>query len=199
MLSFPSLPIFSGYCATGISGKAPPSPKSCTKLYYKQNSGTWNARSLYKSDALTRAAREFARYKLGLVDVTGKAHIFFYGKGNENHQLGTGFLYTKVSGVKTVQFVGDTMSYIVLKGHWCNTIDFNLHAPSEEKHDHSKDRFYEELEQAFDHFPKYHTKSPLGDFNAKLERGGIFTLTIGNESLHQDSNDNGVSIIKFAT
>ena len=29
-----------------------------------------------------------------------------------------------------------------------------------------KDSFYEELEQVFDHFPKYHTKILLGDFNA---------------------------------
>ena len=80
VLSFPSLPIFSGYWATGISGKAPPSPKSCTKSYYKQNSGTWNARSLNRSDALTTAARELARYKLGLVCVTG-GHVEQGGYG----------------------------------------------------------------------------------------------------------------------
>jgi len=73
------------------------------------------------------------------------------------------------------------MSYVVLKGHWCNTIDFNVHAPSDEKSDHSKDSFYEELEQVFDNFRKCHMKSTLGDFNAKLEREGIFKLTIGNE------------------
>jgi hypothetical protein len=39
----------------------------------------------------------------------------------------------------------------------------------------------------------------LGDFNAKVGRENIFKLTIGNESLHQDSNDNGVRIINFAT
>ena len=33
----------------------------------------------------------------------------------------------------------------------------NVHAPSEEKRDDSKDSFYEELEQVFFyHFPKYH-------------------------------------------
>jgi hypothetical protein len=37
----------------------------------------------------------------------------------------------------------------------CNIILLNVHAPSQEKSDISKDRFYEELEQVFDHFPKY--------------------------------------------
>ena len=32
-----------------------------------------------------------------------------------------------------------------------------------------------------------------------MERENIFKPTIGNESLHQDSNDNGVRIINFAT
>ena len=74
-----------------------------------------------------------------------------------------------------------------------------MHAPSEEKSDESKDRYYEELEQVFDHFPKYHMQILLGDFNAKVGRENIFKPTIGNESLHQDSNDNGVRIVNFAT
>jgi hypothetical protein len=39
--------------------------------------------------------------------------------------------------------------------------------------------------------------SLLGDFNAKLWKENIFKPTIGNESLHQDSNDNGVRIVNF--
>ena len=39
----------------------------------------------------------------------------------------------------------------------------------------------------------------LGEFNAKLGREKSFKPTIGNESLHQYSNDNGVRIVKFAT
>jgi len=39
----------------------------------------------------------------------------------------------------------------------------------------------------------------LGDFNAKVSRENIFKPTIGNESLQQDSNDNGVSVVNFAT
>jgi len=51
----------------------------------------------------------------------------------------------------------------------------------------------------FSNFPKYHMKILLGDFNAKVGRENIFKPTIGNESLHQDSNDNGVRILQFAT
>ena len=58
---------------------------------------------------------------------------------------------------------------------------------------------YEELEEVFDHFPKYHMKILLGDFNAKVGREDIFKPIIGQESIHQDSNDNGVRIVNFAT
>ena len=74
-----------------------------------------------------------------------------------------------------------------------------MHAPSEKKSGDSKDSFYEELDQVFDHFPKYHMKILLKDFNARVERENIFKLTIGNDSLHQDSNDNGVRIVNCDT
>jgi hypothetical protein len=32
----------------------------------------------------------------------------------------------------------------------------------------------------------------LGDFNAKVGKECVFKMTVGNERLHQDSNDNGV-------
>ena len=87
----------------------------------------------------------------------------------------------------------------MLRGRWRNIILVNVHAPSEEKSYESKDSFYEELEQVFEHFPKYHTKILLGDFNIKMGRENIFKPTIGQEILHQDSNDNGVRLVNFAT
>ena len=86
-----------------------------------------------------------------------------------------------------------------MRGRWCNIIVLNVHAPNEEKCDDSKDSFYEELERVFGHFPKYDMKILLGHFNAKVGRENIFMPTIGNESLHQDSNDNGFRIVNFAT
>jgi len=107
--------------------------------------------------------------------------------------------YRILTAVKRAECVSDRMSYIVLRDCWCSIIVLNVHEPSEEKSDDSKDSFYEELEQVFDHFPIYHMKTLLGDFNAKLEREDIFKATKGSGSLHQDSNGNGVRIVNFAT
>jgi hypothetical protein len=39
----------------------------------------------------------------------------------------------------------------------------------------------------------------FGDFNAKVGREDIFKPTIGNESSHEISNDNGVRVVNHAT
>jgi len=42
-------------------------------------------------------------------------------------------------------------------------------------------------------------KMLLGDINAKVGRENIFKPTIGQEIFHQDSNDNEVILVNFAT
>jgi hypothetical protein len=67
--------------------------------------GTLNVMSLYRTGSLGTAARELPRYKLNLVGVQEvrwdtrrmvkeEYYNFLYEKGNRNHQLGKGFLYT---------------------------------------------------------------------------------------------------------
>jgi hypothetical protein len=140
------------------------------------------------------------RWNRGGTKPAGK-YTFFYKKRNENHELGTVFFVhrTIVSAVKRVQFVSDRMSYIILRGHWCDISVLNVHAPTEDKTDDVKDSFYNEPKRVFDKFPKYHMKILLGDFNAEVGREDIFKPTIGKESLHEISNDNGVRAVNFTT
>jgi exonuclease III len=184
--------------------------------------GTWNVRSLYRSGPLKTVSRELTKYKLDLVGVQevrwdkgGTDPVgdftFFYGNGNSDHHLGTSFFVHKriILAVKRIEFVSDRMSYMTLRGRWCDIIVLNVHAPTEDKCDGTKDSFYEELEGVFDQFlekaslnklllllldqfQKYHIKILLGVFNAKVGREDIFKPTIGNESLLETSNDNGV-------
>jgi exonuclease III len=127
--------------------------------------GTWNIRSLYRIGSLKTVGRELGKYKLDLVGVqevrwekggTERAedYTFFYGQGNGDHQLGTGYFVHKriASAVRRVEFISDRMSYIILRGRWCNIIVLKVHAPCEDKGDDVKDSVYEELGRVFDQF-----------------------------------------------
>jgi hypothetical protein len=74
-----------------------------------------------------------------------------------------------------------------------------VHAPTEDKVDVIKYGFYEELEQIFDQFSRYHMKILMGDFSAKVGREDFLKPIIGNDSLHEASNDIGVRVVNFAT
>ena len=95
-----------------------------------------------------------------------------------------------VSAVKRVEFVSDRMSHIVLRGHWRNIIILNEHAPTEEKTVDSKYSFI-----------RNYISFSISSLSAisKLRREDIFKPTVGNVSLHRDSNDNGVRKVNFAT
>jgi hypothetical protein len=139
------------------------------------------------------------RWEGGGTEPAGE-YKFFYGKGNENHELGTDSFVLKrnISADKRAEFVSDSMSYIMLRGRWCHVIVLNVHAPTEDKTDDVKDSFYEEVERVFVKFPTHHKKILLGDCNVEVVREDIFKPIIGNESLHEISNDNGVRLVHFA-
>jgi hypothetical protein len=87
----------------------------------------------------------------------------FYGNGNENHEVRTGFIGHKriISAVKRAEFVTDRTSYIILRGVWCDIIVLNVQVQTEDTIDDIRDTFYEELDHVFDKLPKYNIKIVL--------------------------------------
>jgi hypothetical protein len=59
-----------------------------------------------------------------------------------------------ISAIKRVEFVIDSLSYIVLRGRWFHIIVLNVHAPTQDKTYDVKDSFHEELECIFHKFLK---------------------------------------------
>jgi hypothetical protein len=115
--------------------------------------GTWNVRSLCRIGSLKTVARELGKCKVELVGVQvrwekggAEDYTFFYGQGNGDHQLGTGFFVHKriVSAVRKVEIISARMSYIISRVRWCNIIVLNVHPPCEDKGDDVKDSFCEE-------------------------------------------------------
>jgi hypothetical protein len=70
---------------------------------------------------------------MGGTEAAGE-YAFFYGKGIENHELGTGCFVRKsiISAGNGVEFVSDRMPCIILKVRWCHIV-LNVHAPAEDK------------------------------------------------------------------
>jgi len=124
--------------------------------------------------------------------------FFFLCKCNENLQLGRVFVHHRISAVKRVEFISYSMSYIVqssLLRYHC----FECACTNWEKNWWFKRQFLWGIRASFRSFSYSHMKRMPGDFNEKLGRMDIFRPTIGNESLHQDSNDKGVRTVNFAT
>jgi hypothetical protein len=104
-------------------------------------------------------------------------YICFCGRGNKNHQPGTEFFvhHRTVSAVMTVEFDSNRMSYIVLRGPWCNIIVLNVHSQSEEKLMIQKTVYMSKCVFLI----IFHTKILLGDFNAKTGQRGYFQTNWG--------------------
>jgi hypothetical protein len=147
---------------------------------------------------LNAVARELVKYNLDLVAVqevrwdnggseAADDDILLYGNGYANLHLCTSLLihHGIRTAVKRVKFISDRMSYIILRGEWCDVIVLNVHPPSQDKSDFMKNRLYKELSCVLDQSLRYHIKMLLRDSSAKVRREDVIKATVGNVILQE--------------
>jgi hypothetical protein len=129
-----------------------------------------------------------------------KNWIIFYSCDNKEHELGTGFVIHRRVKHLIMNFKPKSyrMYWLRIKGNFFNYGKINAHAPTEDKSDIEKDAFYDGLRNLYDACPKHDIKLIIGDLNAQVGKEAIYCPTIGKETHHQESNENGKRLINLA-
>ncbi|XP_025407911.1 craniofacial development protein 2-like [Sipha flava] len=173
--------------------------------------GTWNMRSLYRTETLITVVSEIDKYELAILAIqetrwpgsgnhkTEKATLFY--SGGLGHIRGVDFLVSDriLNNIKRFEPINDRLCLLKIQAKWFNIILINCYAPTEDEDEKTKNDFYKQLEALYDTKPQNLVKVVLGDFIVKIGKEICYRPTIGQQSLHNNSNDNGVRVIYFAT
>ena len=81
---------------------------------------------------------------------------------------------------------------------WFSRTLINVPPPTNEKMGQVKAEFYNSLEQNKNQIANSDIKIILEDFNAKVDKEDIDKPTTGNESLQNETNNNGIKMTQFA-
>ena len=123
-----------------------------------------------------------------------------FSSGGNRGSFGTGFIVDQKWSKHVIDWkpVDERICILRIKGKFFNYSLINVHAPHNERPEDEKDTFYRKLEKVYDMCPQNDIKIIIGDLNAQVGRESIFKPTIGNFSLHAESNENGMKLINFA-
>jgi exonuclease III len=90
------------------------------------------------------------------------------------------------------------MCKIRLKGSFGNITVTAAYAPTNDKDDQGKERFYENLEEVCNRMPRYDMVMIMGDFNAQISNKEYMQPVADPHTIHDFSNENGNMLIQFA-
>jgi len=94
--------------------------------------------------------------------------------------------------------INERICILRLKGKFRNITLINVRAPTEEKVEEEKYKFYDDLQKVYDRVPKHDTVIILGDLNAKIGKEKAYGSVTGKSILHDVSNQNRKIVCNFA-
>jgi hypothetical protein len=174
--------------------------------------GTWNVKTLLKSSKMQELAEELAKTQLEIVAVqetrwpgTGLIKrkdfsLYYRGTKVPIGQAGTGFILLEgiINNVIGFEAINERLCKIRIKSKYNNLTLINMYAPTENKTDTEKKKFYDDLQTAIDRTPKSDTTIVLGNANAKLGKEDVYNEVGGKHALHELSNRNGEMLLELA-
>jgi len=148
----------------------------------KLHMDTWKLKTLLKPGKMQELAEELAKTQLEIVAIqktrwSGTGHIkkkdfsIYYSRTKDQiGQAGTGLILLGRIWQNVIGFeaINERLCKIRLKSKYNNLTLINMYAPTEDKMDAEKEKFYDDLQTILDRTPKSDTVIVLGDANAKL-------------------------------
>jgi len=126
--------------------------------------------------------------------------MYYSGTIDQISQAGTGFILLGRIGENVIGFeaINERLCKVRLKSKYNNLTLFNIYAPTEDKTDVEKEKFYDDLQTVLDRTPKSDTVIVLGDANAKLGKEDVYNEISGKHTPHELLKRNGEMLLEFA-
>jgi len=143
--------------------------------------GTWNVLTMLQPGKMQEIAEKIIQTELQIVALQeirwkgqgqinkDKYNLYYSCNKSQTGQLGTGFLGKKeiVKNILGFEPINERISKLRLKGKYHNITIINIHAPTEEKDEETKESFYADLQQIQEKVPKHDLVIILGDKQCK--------------------------------
>lgn len=187
-----------------------PSVNSRMKLMNKEiRLATWNVRSLFQAGKMHNAELERKRLKLAILGLSevrwpgtgtcdsGGSTMYYSGGTEVTHRNGVAIMVDKkiVNSVKCFVPISDRVMLLKMESNYRDVNLIQIYAPTADKEEEEREKFYEQVTEAFKLTRKGEIVLIMGDFNAKVGSGAVPEV-VGSYGLG-DRNEAGDVLVSY--